>query len=125
MPSTHDQDHIWHRRALMALASVAETGRTITYAELADAASIPAPHRINKLAQWLEATICEDHAAGRPPRAALVISRNRGGLPAPGFFQLCNEIGLYQGATTGAAAAQFHQALLLALRSQLTPRRFD
>lgn len=51
MPSTHDQDHIWHRRAAMALASVAETGRTITYADLADAASIPAPHRINKLTQ--------------------------------------------------------------------------
>jgi hypothetical protein len=119
MPSTHDQDHIWHRRAAMALASVAETGRTITYADLADAARIPAPHRINKLTQWLEATMREDHAAGRPLRAALVISRNRGGLPAPGFFQLCGELGLYQASASSIAAAQFHQTMLDALRSRI------
>ena len=110
-----NQDHVWQNRAKMALASVTSFGRIVTYAEMADAADIPAPQRIHKLTLWLETTMRQDHAAGRPLRAALVISRNRNGLPAPGFFLLCRELGIYQGAETGADAAQFHQAMISAL----------
>jgi hypothetical protein len=110
-----NQDHVWQNRAEMALASATSLGRIVTYAEMADAADIPAPQRIHKLTLWLEATMRQDHAAGQPLRAALVISRNRNGLPAPGFFLLCQELGIYQGAETGADAAQFHQTMLAAL----------
>ena len=110
-----NQDHVWQNRAEMALASATSLGRIVTYAEMADAADIPAPQRIHKLTLWLEATMRQDHAAGQPLRAALVISRNRNGLPAPGFFLLCQELGLYQGGKTGADAAQFHQTMLAAL----------
>jgi hypothetical protein len=113
-PATN-QDHVWQNRAEMALASTTSRGRVVTYAEMADAADIPAPQRIHKLTLWLEATMRQDHAAGQPLRAALVISRNRNGLPAPGFFLLCQELGIYQGAETGADAAQFHQTMLAAL----------
>ena len=115
MPPSTNQDHVWQRRAEMALASATSLGRIVTYAEMADAADIPAPQRIHKLTLWLEATMRQDHAAGHPMRAALVISRNRNGLPAPGFFLLCQELGIYQGAETGADAAQFHQNMLVAL----------
>ena len=110
-----NQDHVWQNRAEMVLASATSLGRIVTYAEMADAADIPAPQRIHKLTLWLEATMRQDHAAGQPLRAALVISRNRNGLPAPGFFLLCQELGLYQGDETGADAAQFHQTMLAAL----------
>jgi hypothetical protein len=36
-------------------------------------------------------------------------------FPHPGFFLLCQELGLYQGGETGADAAQFHQTMLAAL----------
>ena len=102
----------WHPRAIMALASIAEANALVTYAELADAAGIPAPHRINKLAMWLEDLLEADHAAGQPLRAARVISRSRGGLPAPGFFIKCKELGIYDGPVDGGHAYSFHLNLL-------------
>ena len=111
----------WQRRAEMAIASAQQAKQTITYAELAKAASIPNPHRIHKLTEWLENSMRRDHAAGEPLRAALVISRKRGGLPAPGFFVLCGELGLYQGAVSGQQAIQFHQTAITALWQKSNP----
>ena len=108
----NNADTPWQHRAEMALATAQQAKQTITYAELADAASIPNPHRIHKLTEWLENSMRRDHAAGEPLRAALVISRKRGGLPAPGFFLLCGELGLYQGAVSGQQAVQFHKTTL-------------
>ena len=110
-----DQNNVdtsWQRRAEMALATAKQANQTITYAELADAATIPNPHRIHKLTEWLENSMRRDHAAGEPLRAAMVISRNRGGLPAPGFFILCGELGLYQGAVSGPHAVHFHKTAI-------------
>ena len=112
MADQNNADTSWQRRAEMALATAQQANQTITYAELADAAKIPNPHRIHKLTEWLENSMRRDHAAGKPPRAALVISRNRGGLPAPGFFILCGELGLYHGAVSGQHAVQFHKTMI-------------
>ena len=108
----NQSDNKWHIRAEMALAVAMETRTLITYAELADAAKIPAPHRINQFSIWLEATMDRDHAQSLPLRAAWVISRGRGGLPAPGFFIKCKDLGLYDGAPDGATATAFHLNLL-------------
>ena len=105
-------DNEWHIRAEMALAVAMKNRTLITYVDLAEAAAIPTPHRINKLSGWLESTMDDDHAQSMPLRAAWVISRARGGLPAPGFFIKCKELGLYDGATEGAAATAFHLNLL-------------
>ncbi len=105
-------DTTWHHRAEMALASAQQARRTITYAELAETAGVMAPQRIHQVTIWLEATIRQDHHAGLPIRAALVISRNRFGLPAPGFFETCREVGAYDGPARGNVAAEFHKALL-------------
>ena len=105
-------DNEWQIRAEMALAVAMQNRTLITYAELADAASIPAPHRINKLSVWLEATMDRDCAQSMPLRAAWVISRARGGLPAHGFFIKCKTLGLYDDAPEGAAATAFHLGLL-------------
>ena len=102
----------WQHRAEIALASVIDADRLITYAELAAAAAIPLPHRIHKLTLWLETSLVTDHQAGAKLRAARVISRNRGGIPAPGFFIKCRELGLYDGPADGPLAQAFHLDLL-------------
>ena len=63
-----NQDYVWQNRAKMALASATSLGRIVTYAEMADAADIPAPQRIHKLTLWLESTMRQDHAAAHNRR---------------------------------------------------------
>jgi hypothetical protein len=101
-------DSGWQIRAEMALATTAANNRLITYAELAEAAGLTGRHRINRLTVWLEELIDSDAAANIPLRAARVISRARGGLPAPGFFMKCAALGLYDGPTDGPQAYSFH-----------------
>jgi hypothetical protein len=101
-------DSGWQIRAEMALATTAANNRLITYAELAEAAGLTGRHRINRLTVWLEELIDSDAAANVPLRAARVISRARGGLPAPGFFMKCAALDLYDGPTDGPQAYSFH-----------------
>ena len=103
---TEDQD--WQKRAEMALAAAAAAARLITYAELADAAGISGKNRINRLTAWLEARLEAEVRDGGPMLSARVISRARGGLPSPGFFIKCAELGLYDGPPDGPQAYAFH-----------------
>ena len=98
----------WQLRASIALDAAIAGGHLITYAELAEAAGLTGRHRINRLTIWLEKLIDSDAAANVPLRAARVISRARGGLPAPGFFMKCAALGLYDGPTDGSQAYSFH-----------------
>lgn len=91
-------------------------GQTLTYLELADAIAMPAPHRIHRTTCLLEILLQRDAAAGEPIRAALVVSRVGGGLPAHGFFDCAKQVGLFG----GDDAAAFHQALLQELRQSRT-----
>ena len=111
MADNHNQAETedgWQRRAAMALAAAAAAEKLVTYAELADAAGITGKHRINRLTVWLEAELAREAAAGGPLLTARVISRARGGLPAPGFFMKCAELGLYDGPQDGPQAYAFH-----------------
>lgn len=103
-----ENDEGWQQRAKMALATAAAGDRLVTYAELADAAGINGRHRINRLTGWLEAELEREVASGQPLLTARVISRARGGLPAPGFFLKCAQLGLYDGPPDGAEAFAFH-----------------
>ena len=102
----------WQLRASIALDAAIAGGHLITYAELADAARVSAPHRIHKLTQWLEKLLEDDHRAARPLRAAWVVSRHREQVPARGFFMKCQDLGIYDGAPRGHQAAGFHRRLL-------------
>jgi len=66
----------------------------------------------------------EDAAAGRPFLAAMVISKWRGDLPAPGFFDCAARLGRYPGGATGPNARAFHAAELKAVLA-LEPDRLD
>lgn len=97
------------------LAGLASEGRLASYAEAAEALGIPPPHRIHKLTVALETAMEIDAAAGRPFRAAVIVSRARAGLPAPGFFDCARRLGRYEGPPDGPGAVAFHRAQLAAL----------
>jgi len=52
--------------------------------------------------------MAEDAAADRPFIAAMVISKARRGLPAPGFFDCAARLGRFAGDATGPDARVFH-----------------
>lgn len=84
----------WQTRADQLLMRAVKDQRQITYNQLAIAAEVTGPHRIHRLTTWLEQTMAEDHRCGRPLRAAVVISKARDGLPAPGFFLCAEQLGI-------------------------------
>ncbi|MEQ8333687.1 hypothetical protein [Nisaea sp.] len=104
----HDQEP-WFPRMIAALEERARAERTITYAELAEAAGMAGPHRIHRLTEALEDLVTCDHRNGAPLRAAVAISKARDGLPGPGFFQHCAGLGLYFGPDHGPQAETFHR----------------
>ena len=58
----------------------------------------------------LERLMEEDAAADRPFIAALAISKARGGLPGPGFFDCARRLGRFAGDPDGQDARTFHAA---------------
>jgi len=98
-------------RLRVVLEQARREQRTLTYLQAADAIGIMPPKRIHKLTRLVEILLKLDSDAGRLPLAALVVSRARGGLPAPGFFDRARRLGLYD----GGDPAQFHADLLESL----------
>ena len=84
----------WQVTASQLLMKIIKDKNQITYNQLATAAGLTGPHRIHRLTSWLEQTMAEDQRCGRPFRAAVVISKVRGSLPAPGFFICAEQLGI-------------------------------
>ncbi len=93
------------RSHLKVLASRRET---ITYRDLAKALELEPPNTIHRVTEALEALIHEDHEDGAPLIAALVVSKARSGVPAPGFFRLARSLGRYGGPDAGPEAEAYH-----------------
>jgi hypothetical protein len=91
------------------LCEVAQTARPITYQALAKALDLSPPNTIHQLTMALERLIAEDAAAARPLIAALVISKARGGLPAPGFFECAKRVGVFHGDISGPDPSVFYE----------------
>lgn len=111
-PSDHTFD--WTERVDAALDALRASDQTMTYREFADWLSIPGPGRIQTLTRALEATMARDAAAQQPPKAALVVSRHRPGLPAQGFFEHARQLGMMD----HEDCTQAHRRWLEALKSQ-------
>ncbi len=86
------------------LLEAAQTGKPLTYAELAARLELEPPHTIHQTAMMLEDLMREQARRGEPQLASFVISKARRGLPAPGFFALMRELGLYEGPDSGEEA---------------------
>jgi alpha-D-ribose 1-methylphosphonate 5-triphosphate synthase subunit PhnI len=94
------------------LENVARRQTPITYQELTKALQILPPHSIHQVTEALERLMEEDAAADHPFIAALAISKARGGLPGPGFFDCARRLGRFAG---GQDARTFHAAELNAI----------
>ena len=92
------------------LENVAAGGIPVTYAQAARTLGLERPHSIQRVAKTLEHLMAEDAAASRPFIAALVISRARHGLPAPGFFDAALRLGRFRSEPEGVEARAFHRA---------------
>lgn len=98
-------------RARTHLHRIAARGEPITYKALADALDLVPPNTIHQLTEALERLMRQDAANGHPFIAALVISRARGGMPAPGFFDIAKELGRFDGDPSGPDAAASYGAM--------------
>jgi len=105
-------DEALTERARRQLRRVAEAGVPITYQALAEKLALQPPNRIHQVAMALEQLMHEDAADDRPFIAALVVSKRRNGLPAPGFFDLARRLGRFQGDRSEAAMENYHRAEL-------------
>jgi hypothetical protein len=90
------------------LQELASQSQAITYQELANALQLSPPNTIHQLTQSLEQLMQQDAATHRPFIAALVISKRRNGLPAPGFFACAATLGRFAGDAAGTDASEFH-----------------
>jgi hypothetical protein len=89
------------------LCEIAVDALPITYQALAKALELSPPNTIHQLTVALECLIEEDVTVGRPLIAALVISKARSGLPAPGFFECAKRVGCFAGDQSGPEAPAF------------------
>src|SRR6266446_10163795 len=113
MPTLGEDNRLpTHARVRAFLENFAKRRIPITYQELAKAVQILPPNSIHQVSEALERLMEEDAAADRPFIAALVISKARGGLPAPGFFGCARRLGRFAGAADGQDARSFHAAEL-------------
>lgn len=90
------------------LIDAAKNRSPLTYQQVAQLLELQPPQTIHQAAACIEEMMREHAKAGAPQLASLVISRARGGLPAPGFFILLQELGLYDGSVDGEDARHFH-----------------
>ena len=93
----------------------------ITYQEATKGLLLLPPNTIHQVTEALEQIMVEDAAADRPFIAAMVISKWRGGLPAPGFFDCAARLGRFAGDATGPDARVFHAVELKAVLALWVP----
>jgi hypothetical protein len=99
-----------HARARAFLEDAAKRRILITYRELAHALQISPPRSIYQVTEVLERLMEEDAAAERPFVSALAVSKTRGSLPGPGFFDCAQRLGRFAGDPGGQDARTFHAA---------------
>jgi hypothetical protein len=96
------------RRLRAHLQALATLRLPVTYQEAAKGLLLSPPNTIHQVTEALEQIMAEDAAADRPFIAAMVISKARGGLPAPGFFDCAARLGRFAGDATCLDAWAFH-----------------
>ena len=80
----------------------------LTYTQVAQLLEFQPPCTIHQTTEYIEAMMRIHANTGVPQLSSLIISKMRGGLPAPGFFLILQQLGLYEGSVDGADARQFH-----------------
>ena len=102
------------RRVRAHLRRIAGQAAPITYKAVAEALELRPPNTIHQVTEALEHLMREDAANGHPFIAALVVGRARGGLPAPGFFEVARQLGRFADDPSGPDAPAYHGAAFAA-----------
>jgi hypothetical protein len=110
MTTLEDTNKALASRVRTYLCEIAGQSRPITYQALAKDLGLLPPNTIHQLTVALEYLIEEDATAARPLIAALVVSKARNGLPAPGFFDCAQRVGRFDGDSSGFEGSAFHSA---------------
>lgn len=106
------RDGFKFRDALLAeLEAARARHQTRTYRQMIDRLALPSP-AMRTLTAALEALAQEDVEAGRPVRAALVVSQAGSGLPRPGFFECLAALGACPAELDEAGMHAWHAAEL-------------
>ncbi len=100
------------KRVREHLKEFARRRETITYHDVAKGLEVQPPNTIHQVADALEVLMREDHATGAPFLAALVVSKVRNGMPAPGFFYFARMLGRFKGSDTGSDTQTYHASEL-------------
>jgi len=90
------------------LIEAARNRSPLTYQQVAQLLELQPPHTIHQVTTLIEKIMRHHAKVDAPQLASLIISRVRGGIPAPGFFMLLEEVGLYEGSVDGEDARHFH-----------------
>lgn len=90
------------------LTELARRRGTITYRDLANALEVQPPNSIHQVTEALEVLMQEDRANDAPFLAAMVVSKVRNGLPAPGFFSFARSLGRLEVSDKGPEAHACH-----------------
>ena len=96
-PSSVMKTRVLAKRIRVYLQEIAAFAKPITYKVLAAELELMPPKTIHQVTDALECLMKEDAHAGHPFIAAFVISRARNELPAPGFFELAQQLGRFNG----------------------------
>ncbi len=91
------------------LQKIAERRVPTTYQEPAKALGLTPPHTIHHVTEALARLMAEDATTHRPFIAAMAISKARGGLPAPGFFDRARRLGRFAGDEARPEAWAYHE----------------
>lgn len=108
MPASTDDPLVLRVRTY--LSRIVGQATPITYQALAAALELSPPNTIRQLTLALEYLMEEDVVATRPMIASLVVSKTRGGLPAPGFFDCARRIGRLGRNASAQEQAAYHAA---------------
>jgi len=98
------------RRLRAHLQALTPLRLPITYWQAAKGLLLSPPNTMRQVKEVLDQIMAEDAAADRPFIAAMVISKARGDLPAPDFFDCAARLGRFAGDATGPDARVFHAA---------------
>jgi len=109
------------RRLRAHLQALATWRLPITYRDAAEGLQLLPPNTIHQVTEALEQLMAEDAAVDCPFIAAMVVSKWRGGLPAPGFFDCAARLGRFTGDATGPDARVFHAGELNAVLALWAP----
>jgi hypothetical protein len=90
------------------LQRISKQGVPVIYNELSKALDLTRPNTIHQVTEALEHLMEEDAATGHPFIASIAISKARGGLPAPGFFDCARRLRRFSGDDVGPEAWAFH-----------------